>query len=51
MPDSRPGDAPAPTWIDQNPRISMTIFLREADVKALLTIDATLAALEAAFRE
>ncbi|HXN02180.1 MAG TPA: ornithine cyclodeaminase family protein [Candidatus Dormibacteraeota bacterium] len=29
----------------------MTVFLREADVKALLTMDATLAALEAAFRE
>jgi ornithine cyclodeaminase/alanine dehydrogenase-like protein (mu-crystallin family) len=29
----------------------MTIFLREADVKALLTMDATLAALESAFRD
>lgn len=32
-------------------RLIMTIFLREADVKALLTMDATMAALEAAFRE
>ena len=33
------------------PRLAITLFLREADVKALLTMDATLAALEAAFRE
>jgi len=33
------------------PRLAITIFLREADVKALLTMDATLAALESAFRE
>jgi ornithine cyclodeaminase/alanine dehydrogenase-like protein (mu-crystallin family) len=33
------------------PRLAITIFLREADVKALLTMDATLAALEAAFRD
>jgi len=51
VPDPRPGDAPPQTRIDQNPRLSMTVFLREADVKALLTMDATLAALEAAFRE
>src|SRR6202165_2431004 len=51
MPDPRPGDAPPQTRIDQKPRLSMTVFLREADVKSLLTMDATLAALEAAFRE
>src|ERR1700674_6076297 len=51
MPDPRPGDAPPQTRIDQNPRLSMTVFVREADGKALLTMDATLAALEAAFRE
>src|ERR1700716_1680781 len=33
------------------PRLAITIFLREADVKALLTMEATLAALELAFRE
>jgi alanine dehydrogenase len=33
------------------PRLAITIFLREADVKALLTMDATLAALETAFRD
>jgi ornithine cyclodeaminase/alanine dehydrogenase-like protein (mu-crystallin family) len=33
------------------PRLAIAIFLREADVKALLTMDATLAALEAAFRD
>ncbi len=32
-------------------RLIMTIFLREADVKALLTMDATITALESAFRE
>jgi alanine dehydrogenase len=51
MPDPRSGDAPPQTRIDQNPRLSMTVFLREADVKGLLTMDATLAALEVAFRE
>ena len=51
MPDPRPGNAPPQSRIDQNPRLSMTVFLREADVRALLTMDATLAALEAAFRE
>jgi alanine dehydrogenase len=51
VPDPRTGDAPPQTRIDQNPRLSMTVFLREADVKALLTMEATLAALEAAFRE
>ena len=33
------------------PRLLMLVFLREADVKSLLTMDLTLAALEAAFRE
>jgi ornithine cyclodeaminase/alanine dehydrogenase-like protein (mu-crystallin family) len=33
------------------PRLAITIFLREADVKALLTMDTTLAALESAFRD
>jgi len=32
-------------------RLVVALFLREADVKALLTMDRTLAALEAAFRE
>ena len=32
-------------------RLVMAIFLREADVKALLTMDATMAALESAFRD
>jgi ornithine cyclodeaminase/alanine dehydrogenase-like protein (mu-crystallin family) len=32
-------------------RLIMPLFLRESDVKALLTMDVTLAALEAAFRE
>jgi len=32
-------------------RLTMTIFLREADVKALLTMDATMTALESAFRD
>jgi ornithine cyclodeaminase/alanine dehydrogenase-like protein (mu-crystallin family) len=32
-------------------RLGVPLFLREADVKALLTMDMTLAALEAAFRE
>ncbi len=32
-------------------RLAVPLFLREADVKALLTMDATLAALDAAFRE
>jgi alanine dehydrogenase len=40
-----------PGSISVMPRLAITIFLREADVKALLTMDATLAALEAAFRE
>src|SRR2546423_15699757 len=40
-----------PASITVMPRLAITIFLREADVKALLTMDATLAALEAAFRE
>jgi alanine dehydrogenase len=33
------------------PRLAITIFLREAEVKALLSMDATLAALETAFGE
>ena len=33
------------------PRLAITVFLREADVKGLLTMEATLAALEAALRE
>src|SRR5260370_22372517 len=32
-------------------RLGVPLFLREADVKVLLTMDMTLAALEAAFRE
>src|SRR5438445_10472355 len=40
-----------PGSISVMPRLAITIFLREADVKALLTMDATLVALEAAFRE
>src|SRR3982074_2586543 len=32
-------------------RLTMPLFLREADVKRLLTMDMTLAALDAAFRE
>jgi len=40
-----------PASISVMPRLAITIFLREADVKALLTMDATLVALEAAFRE
>src|SRR5438132_1584074 len=40
-----------PGSISVMPRLAITIFLREADVKALLTMDATLAALVAAFRE
>jgi alanine dehydrogenase len=32
-------------------RLVVSLFLREADVKALLTMDATLAALESAFRD
>jgi len=33
------------------PRLAITIFLREADVKALLTMDMTIDAVEAAFHE
>src|SRR5258708_40371524 len=40
-----------PASITTMSRLLMPLFLRETDVKALLTIDVTLAALDAAFRE
>src|ERR1700687_5372424 len=40
-----------PESITAMSRLTMPIFLRETDVKALLTMDMTLAALESAFRE
>jgi alanine dehydrogenase len=40
-----------PGSINVMPRLAMTTFLSEADVKALLTMDATLAALDTAFQE
>src|SRR5438128_5344062 len=40
-----------PASITAMSRLIVPLFLREADVKALLTMDVTLAALDAAFRE
>src|SRR6266702_6001448 len=41
----------SPASITAMSRLAVPIFLRETDVKELLTMDVTLAALEAAFRE
>jgi ornithine cyclodeaminase/alanine dehydrogenase-like protein (mu-crystallin family) len=52
MPDPCSGDAPSHTSIHHAmSRLVVPLFLREADVKSLLTMEMTLAALDAAFRE